>query len=96
MAKTIIHAFLYSDKTWVFAQSERTYGRIYITTKSVISDNRVTWERVSYLGVWREFLIILRLSVADALTLCFSLSSLSHFAYLIEYVGFFRGSAIYK
>ena len=36
------------------------------------------------------------MSVADALTLCSSLSSLSHVAYLIEYVGFFRGSAIYK
>ena len=43
-----------------------------------------------------KFFIILRLSVADALTLCSSLSSLSHFAYLIECVGFFRGSAIYK
>ena len=35
MAKTIKHAFLYCDKTWVFDQSERTYGRIYITTKNI-------------------------------------------------------------
>ena len=28
--KTIKHAFLYSDKTWVFDQSERTQGPIYM------------------------------------------------------------------
>ena len=38
MAKTIKHIFfyvLYSDKTWFFDQSDRTYGRIYITTKNI-------------------------------------------------------------
>ena len=37
MAKTINTLFyvLYSDKTWVFDQSERTYGRIYILQQKI-------------------------------------------------------------
>ena len=33
--KTRFFYVLFADKTWVFDQSERTYGRIYIIAKNI-------------------------------------------------------------
>ena len=39
--KTRVFYVLYSDKTWVFDQSERAPGRIYIVNRSVIEKERI-------------------------------------------------------